>query len=81
MNAKRKQITINAELATALRRAAAGKLVGYHQHPNGDITFEIDAEVATKLDNHRQPGDDDSALIRRALKLCLGLEVPRTKPN
>jgi len=45
------------------------------------VTFLIDPEVAAQLEHLRQPGDDDTDLLRRILKERAGLEIPRRRPN
>jgi hypothetical protein len=81
MSRHRKRITVDAEVAAALRRRALGEFGGYHVEANGDITFEVDDEVAAELERYRQPGDDESTLLRRVLKQRAGIDVPPKKAN
>lgn len=76
-----KRITVDPAVAAALRHLALTHLEGCTTLPNGDVTFLIDPEVAAELEHHRQPGDDDTELLRRILKERAGLEIPRRRPN
>ena len=67
MNRSRKQITVDADIGAALRRLAIGELRDYREEPNGDMTFEIDDEVAAELERLRQPGESDSTVLRRMI--------------
>ena len=81
MSANCRQITVDAEVAAALRRLAIGEFRGGEVHPNGDVTFEIDDEVEARMEQFRQPGDDDSTWLRRILKICGGIDLPPKKAN
>ena len=76
MHANWKRITVDAEVAAAVRRLAIGEFRRGEVQPNGDETFDIDPEVAATMEQFRQPGDDESMLLRRILKICAGIEVP-----
>ena len=81
MNRSRKQITVDADIGAALRRLAIGDLRGYQEQPNGDMTFEIDDEVAAEIDRLRQPGESDSTVLRRIIEKRTGISLPLRKPN
>ena len=81
MNRSRKQITVDADVGAALRRLAIGELRGHQQHANGDISFEIDDEVAAEIERLRRPGENDSALLRRIIEENTELRLQPRKPN
>ena len=81
MNRPRKQITVDADIGAALRRLAIGELCEYQEQPNGDMTFEIDDEVAAEIDRLRQPGEGDSAVLRRIIAERSEISLRPKKPN
>jgi hypothetical protein len=76
-----KRITIDAATAAALRSLAIAQIEGFTVLPSGDVAFLIDPEVATELESDRQPGEDDTELLRRIVKERAGIDVPRRRPN
>lgn len=78
---ERKRITVDAAIAAALRRLATGELGGYQEHSNGDISFDIDEEVAARIDHERKPGEDDAAVVRRMIKENTDISLPPARPN
>ena len=81
MNRPRKQITVDAEVAAALRRLAIGELRNHQQHPNGDITFEIDHDVEAEIERMRQPGESDCDVVRRMIEQGSEIRIAPRKPN
>ncbi len=76
-----KRITVDAEVANALRGLAIGEMEGVTALPDGQVAFLIDPEVAVELDRQRQPGEDDSRLLRRVLKDQTGIIITERRPN
>jgi hypothetical protein len=76
-----KRITVDAEVANALRGLAIGEMEGVTALPDGQVAFLIDPDVAAELDCQRQPGEDDSRLLRRVLKEQTGIIIPERRPN
>ena len=81
MNRPRKQITVDADMGAALRRLGIGELRGYQTQPNGDMTFEIDDEVAAELERLRQPGESEAAVVRRIIEERTEISLHPKKPN
>lgn len=76
-----KRITVDAEVANALRGLAIGEMEGVTALPDGQVAFLIDPDVAAELGRQRQPGEDDSRLLRRVLKEQTGIIIPERRPN
>jgi hypothetical protein len=81
MNRSRKQITVDADIGAALRRLAIGELRDYQEQPNGDMTFEVDDEVAAEIERLRQPGESDSSVLRRIIAERTDISLRPKKPN
>lgn len=76
-----KRITVDAEVANALRGLAIGEMEGVTALPDGQVAFLIDPDVAAELDRQRQPSEDDSRLLRRVLKDQTGIIITERRPN
>jgi hypothetical protein len=76
-----KRITVDAEVANALRGLAIGEMEGVTALPDGQVAFLIDPDVAAELERQRQSGEDDSRLLRRVLKDQNGIIIPERRPN
>jgi hypothetical protein len=76
-----KRITVDAEVAHALRGLAIGEMEGVTALPDGQVAFLIDPDVASELERQRKPGEDDSRLLRRVLKDQTGILIPERRPN
>ena len=74
-------ITVAPDVARALQHLAIADLRGYTVLPNGNVTFEIDPEVAAELDRRRLPRESDSDLLRRIIREETGVAGAPRKPN
>jgi len=76
-----RSITVAPDVARALQQLAIADLRGYTVLPNGDVTFEIDPEVAAELDRRRLPNESDSDLMRRIIREETSIAGAPRKPN